>query len=289
MKIYIENFLPDSAISRISNNLKKYLPENSSIVEHPADADLVVICAYGHKRKMKYYIEDLLRQGIKYAVVQLSVRSTSNPKTEDWLPIWESSELVWSYYDLPSLCREDNNKINFNFYHAPLGVDAEIFKETPSAREYIIAGTGTGRGWNHECKNEIFEAAKAVNRPVFHLGTGENTSEVTYSNGMDDTELSKHYSQCEFVSGLRRIEGFELPVIEGLLCGARPICFDKPHFRQWFSELAEFIPEDEMRVTNLIKLFQNGAKEVSESEKHYVRKIFDWEVICNGFWKKAIK
>lgn len=288
MKIYIENFLPDSAITRISTALKAYRPENCILVEHPAEADFIVLCAYGHRRKMKYYADDIVRQGKKYAVVQLSVRSTPNPKTEDWIPLWEASSLVWSYYDLPELCWVDGNKVNFKFYHAPLGVDSEIFKESQSVRKFIIAGTGTGRGWNHECKNEILAAAKEVDKPVFHLGTGENTNEITYSNNMDDALLAKYYSQCGFVSGLRRIEGFELPVLEGLLCGARPICFDKPHFRMWFNGLAQFIPEDSNIITNLVRIFQSSAKPISKPEKDYVIKTFNWERICKEFWRQAI-
>ena len=91
--------------------------------------------------------------------------------------------------------------------------------------------------YNKECKNEILLAAEGLGKKVFQLGSGENTDTITYSNNADDKTLAKYYSQCEFVSGLRRIEGFELPVIEGLLCGARPICFDIPDYRHWFDKL----------------------------------------------------
>ncbi|KKR11484.1 MAG: hypothetical protein UT40_C0035G0007 [Candidatus Woesebacteria bacterium GW2011_GWA1_39_21b] len=288
MRIYIENFLPDSAISRITNALKKYTPSNLTVVEESDGADLIVVCAYGHRRTMRDYTNRLISKNKKFAIIQLSIRSTPNPKTEDWLPIWEKAAITWSYYNLPELCQQDGNRSNFKFYWAPLGVDADIFKETKAERGFIIAGTGTGKRWNRECKNEILAAARAVNKPVFQLGSGESSKEIFYSNGMDDVTLTKYYSQCEFVSGLRRIEGFELPVIEGLLCGARPICFDKPHYRKWFNEFAEFIPEDNQRTDNLIKLFQKGAKPVSESEKAYVKKNFSWKKICSEFWKLAI-
>jgi len=289
MKVFAECGLEDNAISRVAKAVAENTPPSVQLVSSEDEADLVIIYAYAHRRSNKYRSEHLLDRGKKYAIIQFSVRSTPNPLTADWLSIWERAELVWSYYDLEAMCKEDGNVTNFNFYRAPLGVDTKIFCETPSARRFVVAGTGTGRGWNKECKNEIVKAAGMIGKPVFQLGFGENTENITYSNGMDDATLAKHYSQCEFVSGLRRIEGFELPVLEGLMCGARPIVFDKPHYRDWFEDLAEFIPEDDQRVENLLKIFLKGAKPVTEKEKEYVRKNFDWAKICKEFWRRLSK
>lgn len=288
MKVHVEGFLPrpDNAISRVVTALKKYMPKKHELVDGKENADLVIVCAYGHRRSLKYYTERLLAHKKKYAVVQLCLRSTSNPNTQDWISIWEKAQLVWSYYDLPKLCREDKNKAKFNFYYAPLGVDATVFKETPHWRKFVIAGTGTGSRFSDECKNEVISAAKIVGKNVFQLGFGPRVGNVAYSNGMDDELLATYYSQCEFVSGLRKIEGFELPVIEGLLCGARPICFDTSHFRHWFGKLAQFIPEDNNVSENIHKLFVKGAKPVSEKEKRYVKTHFDWEKIIKGFWQR---
>ncbi len=284
MKIYVENFLQDSAIQRISDAIKKYLPKEYVWVDSVEEADFVVVMSYGHRRYIAKFTESLIAQNKKYAVIQLNLKITSNPGPKDWLPIWEKAELVWSYFDLPELCREDGAPVNFNFFYAPLGVENQVFKETKSKRIFLIASTGSGRPWNKECKNEVLLAAKNVGGKVFQMGQGENTDTITYSNGMDDQTLAKYYSQCEFVSGLRRIEGFELPVIEGLLCGARPICFDKPHYRHWFEGLAEFIPEDDKKELSLQRLFTKGARPVAEHEKEYVKSHFNWEVILKKFW-----
>jgi len=289
MKIYVENFFSYSAINRISDAFKKYIPPEHHLVDSKDAADFIFVNAYGHRRNIQKYTASLLAQNKKYAIIQLSVRSTSNPGTKDWLPIWEKAELVWSYYDLPELCKEDNAGVNFNFYRAPLGVDSEVFKEIKSKRNFLIASTGSGRAWNKECKNEILLAADGLGKKVFQLGSGENTDTITYSNDMDDKTLAKYYSQCEFVSGLRKIEGFELPVIEGLLCGARPICFDKPDFRYWFDGLAEFIPEDYIKITeNVRSVFQKGARPVTDTEKEYVKTHFDWNKICKEFWWQSL-
>lgn len=261
------------------------MPKKYELVDGKENADLVVVCAYGHRRHLKYYTERLLAQKKKYAVVQLCLKSTPNPKTEDWISIWDKAELVWSYYDLPKLCKEDKNKAKFNFYYAPLGVDSKTFKETKSRRKFIIANTGTGSRFSDECKNEVISAARTLGKNIFQLGYGPR-SDVAYSNGMDDKMLANYYSHCEFVSGLHRIEGFELPVIEGLLCGARPICFDRPDARHWFGKLAEFIPEDNNVSESIRKLFVKRAKPVSEKEKKYVRTHFNWKTITKGFWKR---
>ncbi len=286
MKIYVENFLPDSAISRISSAIKKYIPPEHKLVGGNEDADFVIVIAYGHRRYMQRYSQNLLAHGKRYAVIQLSVRSTSNPNTLDWIPIWEKAQFVWSYYDLPELCKEDQVPVNFNFYLAPLGVNSRVFKETKSERDFLIASTGSGRPWNKECKNAILLAAKGLGKKIFQLGPGQDSDTITYSNNMDDATLARYYSRCEFVSGMRRIEGFELPVIEGLLCGARPICFDRPGYRHWFGKFAEFIPEDANIPENIRKVFMKGAKPVTEAEKEYVKTHFDWEKIMEDFWKK---
>ena len=100
--------------------------------------------------------------------------------------------------------------------------------------------------------------------------------------------MAGYYRSCDFGSGLHRIEGFEFPVLEGLLCGARPICFDLPCYRAWFDGLAEFIPEDLNVVENLVKLFIKGPRPVTEKEKAIVKKRFNWQKICKGFWSKAL-
>jgi hypothetical protein len=282
MRVYAEPPLKDNAISRIADAVKKYAPAGVEFVESEEEAELVVIYVHGFRRAVWYQTGRLRDQKKKFAIVQLCIRGTPNPKTEDWIPIWREAKVVWSYYDLPALCQEDGNDVIFNFYHAPLGVDPEIFRETPAERKFLIASTGTGRGWNKESKNQVLAAAEG--KPVFQLGFGQNEQNVTYSNGIPDAELAKYYSQCRYVAGLRRIEGFELPVIEGLLCGARPVCFDRPHYDYWFGSLVEYIPEDGAITENLRKLFTQDPRSVTDEEKAYVRKNFNWNKIIGDFW-----
>lgn len=268
MKIFAEDLMSNYAISRIVKALKDNAPDWAEFVDDESEADLVIIYAYGHRRHVWWRTLRLKEQGKKSAIVQLVVRSTRNPKTEDWLPIWNDAELVWSYYDLYDYCAEDGNKPSFKFYLAPLGVDPSIFKETKSKKVYrIVAGNSRDENTN-QCIN-------AANGDAYVLG-----------QNISDDELAKVYSQSEYVSGLRRTEGFEMPVLEGLMCGARPVCFNRPHYKKWFGDLAEYIEEDDNVEESLRKLFAKPVRRVNDVEKARVKRLFNWYTITKGFWER---
>lgn len=288
MKVFADNVIDDLAVSRVAAAVKKYAPPGVKLVNSEAEADLVMLYCFGRRKHFKWHAESLTKLGKKYAMLQLAIRSTMNPNTIDWLPVWKDAKVVWSYYNLPALCKEDGVSGNFNFYQTPLGVD-DAFFETPTARKYIIASSG--HGYLTESARECILAAANVGRPSFHVGPVIiSRPNVDFSNGIDDEQLAKKYSACEFVSGLRRTEGFELPVIEGLMCGARPVVFDRPHYRMWFDGLAEFIPETsrEPIIKDLTKLFKKGARPVTDKEKQIVKKKFNWETIIKGLWRELV-
>jgi hypothetical protein len=286
MKVFAENIRQDIALNRVAAAIKKYAPDDVTAVNSKDEADLVILYAFGQRDHFTAQAELLKSQGKKYAVVQISLRRTMSPKTSDWMPLWQGAEVVWSYYDLAMWCREDKVSPDFNFYHAPLGVD-EIFRKSDVPKEYVIASSGPA--YTTESARECIKAAERVDKRAFHVGPVIIKKPwVDFADGMDDTELAKKYSACEFVSGLRHFEGFELPVIEGLVCGARPICFDAPHYRKWFDRWAVFIPETgrENIIQDLVKIFEKGAKPVTEAEITEARGYFNWHTIIEGFWDK---
>ena len=275
MKVYID-IKQDFAILRITKALKQYAPSTIEFVDTEKDADLVIIFAHGQRRSVWWHTARLTAAGKKYVIVQLALRSTTNPSTLDWMKIWQGAELIWSYYDLPKLMKEDGIDLWQQYivkcYQSPLGVDTNLFKEIPTERIYTIF-----KGFHrNETLHQIDEACRIAKKTC------------VATEGVTDEELVYTYNQCKYVSGLRQVEGFELPVIEGLLCGARPICYDRPHYRNWFGNLVEYIPETRKEdiIYNLVEILQKEPRPVTIEEKNYVRLKFNGSSIISEFWKR---
>ena len=68
---------------------------------------------------------------------------------------------------------------------------------------------------------------------------------------------------------LRRIEGFELPAAEGLLCGARPILFANSSGYDWYKPWGVFIEETDRAgvIDQLEAIFRRGAQLVTSEER----------------------
>jgi len=58
--------------------------------------------------------------------------------------------------------------------------------------------------------------------------------------GVSDGELRWLYDNCELLIAPSSIEGFGLPVVEGLLCGSRVVCSDIPAFREIGGEACHY-------------------------------------------------
>jgi glycosyltransferase involved in cell wall biosynthesis len=218
------------------------------------------------------------------------------PDTHDWLQMWIGAKLVWSYYDLQYLMAEDgftDQLTSFPFYYAPLGVDASVFQEIPQRHRRFIIAASSQHALSESAK-ECVLATKKEKKEMFFLGHElRRGSDIVCKTGISDQMLAGYYSQSTFVSGLRRVEGFELPVIEGLLCGARPIVFDRPEMRKWFDKLAIHIPEESRDkvadiLAGIFSMTQIYPVTVTEEEKQIVRERFDWQRIIEGFWSRVV-
>lgn len=291
MKVYVQNPPLSLAMNRVSEALTRFAPRSVQLTQHEGEADLVLLHVIGYPETVEK-IEQLKARGKQYGIIQYCMRSTQRPNTQDWLPIWHDAEIVWSYYDLPKLVREDKIEfaLDYNFYFAPLGADGSKFRPWATPKRYII-GT-SGRVAESECILEAAEAAKIVGQQMFHLGPKDDRygDHVVCIEGMNDAQLGQLYSRCVYVAGLRRAEGFELPAAEGLLCGARPICFDRPHYRQWYGDHALYIPEDgyQETVEQLIALFRERPPEITQEERDECAELFNWERIASGFWQALL-
>lgn len=301
MKIYLTPPQPSRGLQRIADALVKYKPEWVEVVSTQAEAELVVIYTIGRCNQLSQQVDYLLSTNRKYALIQICLRSTQKPDTRDWIPLWKDAAVLWSYYDLFKAALEDGVYIQGmdNFYHAPLGVESEVFQSPfrssrwgampHQGRNFVIATSGSS--YLSESVRECWLAAQAVGGQVFHVGMPIHRLrqlEKTFSSGGSDRELALHYAASRFVSALRRKEGFELPAAEGLLCGARPVAFDTPDYRWIYKNWAEYIQETDRQgvVDQLVKLFRQGARPVTQDEINEVRQWFHWPTIVGGFYER---
>ena len=106
---------------------------------------------------------------------------------------------------------------------------------------------------------------------------------VHYENVPDET-MAWLYSSSKLSVGLRRIEGFELPIIEGAACGAVPVAFDLECYRHWFNDIAIFIDHEgdvERQLSN-IRLDGDYSPDLSAFEQDNAWKPF-WEEFRREF------
>ncbi|MFX3630143.1 MAG: hypothetical protein ACE3JR_12650 [Ectobacillus sp.] len=76
-------------------------------------------------------------------------------------------------------------------------------------------------------------------------------------------------------------------MLNGLMCGPRPICLDNPHYRRWFNDLAVFVPklDDKDRLAEkLLEAFEPQYQAVTLEEQARVKGFFSWERIAKLFW-----
>ena len=295
MNVYLE---PEAwlsrSIHRVAKALTLHVPKGVAIVDNRKRADLEVLHLVGWGG-VPVDIKDHAGADTPfgerdYAVIQYCVRTTESGDPITWRDrIWQKANLVWSYYDLPAMVNAAGGSATFPFYQAPLGVDASVFKVNGWVRDYTIGTSGYVA--KSESINEVRDAVRIFGGRHFHLGPQENVPGAhEYAHDVSDADVARWWGRCRYVSGLRREEGFELPAYEGLLCGARPIVFDAPHYRAWLKDSAVYVPEvePEALTRELVRVFEREAEPVSEEERRHFVELLDWGRIAKGFWERAL-
>src|SRR5258705_6204061 len=123
MKVYIHPPHPSRGLDRIATALRRYAPSWVEVCEFPRNVDLTVIYAIGRNDALTRQAKDIETRGKAYAVIQVCLRSTMKPHTQDWWHLWRWAKCVWSYYDLPRAINDDGGNGDVfrnlgNFYHA---------------------------------------------------------------------------------------------------------------------------------------------------------------------------
>jgi len=274
-------------IKRVVAAIERYAPTDVQFVSWAHEADLVIHHVVGVANFGATPIDKVIADQCRpYAIVQYCFRTTEQPTASWWQPLWRHARAVWSYYDLDRACFDEFGGTFPRFYYAPLGGDASVFMPPPEGLGVFTVGC-SGYVAETEGVHECVAAAESIGGAVLHLGPELHLgSRVMHVRGIDDQTLARLWGECDYVAGLRRVEGFELPAVEGLLCGARPVCFDAPHYRQWFGDLADYVPEGSPEVvTAALRKLMRQPRHVSEFEICEARRRFDWQRLVGGFWE----
>lgn len=228
MRIYCSVGELDSfTLRRVRLQLMETSPPGTTLVSDKSIADLNVILGIG-----THGVREALDEG-PCVILQLCYL-TSGGDEKWWQETWKhpNCEMVGSYYDLD--VREAP------FVRFPLGFDREVFYPEIEKRNVFNAMV-TGYVDGPEEISTVWEAYRSVahvGQPM-PMGLGY----VPFTNLTDD-KMRELYQTSRFSVGLRRVEGFELPIIEGAACGAIPVAFDMDCYRYWFDDFALFIDPD---------------------------------------------
>jgi glycosyltransferase involved in cell wall biosynthesis len=258
---------------RVRNGLASHAPRNMRVVDAPGQGEDIVIADVFSPASLQRVIPG-----------KRTVLIVHGPAMPSYLPQFRDALLVVGFLDLPAMVQSDD----FRFLRSPWGVDGSVFYPRPSVPRDRIVLT-TGEDYKGEVIRECFEAgrrARGLSGQSIQVGYpfDWSTNPIIKRDILDD-EMAECYSRVLYVSGLRRGPGFELPVVEGLACGARPVCFDQPWYRYWFDGHAVFIPEVENPTEILVEVFKNDPDPVTLEERELVLRKFSWPVIAANFWE----
>lgn len=280
MKVFFDNNRKSFGIGRVVTNLDKHLPEGFERVKDPLEADLIVMHINGRRNHRHADMEKILARGQQYAVCQYVLKSCRNPDPNDWTELWGNAKVMWSYYDLREYVTD--------MYFQPLGADPEIFYREDVEKKFML-GT-TGGNYKDECYLEGRMAAFMEQGKLVHVGESTPADpHVTLVKDISDDEMRNIYNSCKWFSVLRRKDGFEMPAVEAIMCGVRPILFDTPNYRTWFNDFATYIPETSPAETvrNLRNIIKTEPEPVTDDLIEAVKEKFDWKKLIAGFWERC--
>ena len=287
MKIYAEVLPTDlgRVMYRINAALKRYAPSWATFVSRVEDADLQILDVIGDG-SFKFL------KCSNYILLQHCLLS-GNVGKDYYIPYFRNAKLVSSYMDLYRILGVND----FRFIRLPWGVDPEVFHKLEPEEYRLYSVLTTGHVAATESIDEVYRAVEKTGGYVVHVGHNfELGRNFKHFEDITDESLVKLYNQTRYVSGLRKMEGLELPVIEGLLCGARGICYDKDHYRYWYGDLVEYVTEDaeaEMglyspnTMQQVLKILESPLRPVTDQEIELVKHLFSWENIFMKFWKEV--
>lgn len=262
---------------RINYEMRRYAPSWAEFVADPTTCDLQILDVIG-TGSLEY-----LYNPKNYVLLQHCYLTAERQDTEFWVPLFRNAKMVTTYMDLQALTKSTD----FNMHRMPWGVDTKIFRQLHHEKKADIMSTGHVA--DTECIDSAYKACLATGGRLYHVGTNFKWDTPTYYNtdNITDIEMAGLYSRSRYTIGLRRGEGFELPILEGLACYSRGIALDTPQYRYWYDDLVEYVPEgtnDEV-TDALTTLLRGPYREVTDAEVQRVKDKFSWDKLFTNFWE----
>lgn len=257
---------------RVRQQIQATAPDWAEITAGEGAADAQIVLAIGATG-----MSDLVER-TPTIMLQLCYESAHGGSVEFWDEIWSKCLLVGSYFDLKAP----------NFVRFPMGYDPEVFyRDDNVSKRYDAIVFGDMEG-PEEIKSvvEAFDVVAHISGVDMGLGIGY----INYNNIPDD-RLRLVYQQSKYCIGLRRTEGFEMPIIEGAACGCFPITFDLDCYRHWFNDFAIFLDPEKDVASQLKKINEVGNSDeapffVSEVPDMAVVSTFEQQTAWKPFWDK---
>lgn len=278
IRVYFETGIHSLWNKDNEENLKRYAPPQIEFTNDYSTADIQIL-------NVTRLADKYLILNKNYIVLAHCFGEWSEEPHEAYNDIFQKARLVYSQLDL-------SKHPNINFMRGPWGVNTNIFYNINPSGKRPFQITCTGSVASTEGLSEVFTTCTNMNKQMCHLGPRLFEGNNYYCPGfVDHNRLLEIYGSSLYINAMRRIEGFEKTVAEGILCGARPICFDNPIYKYWYGDLVEYVREgshDEV-IKDLTDLFNKPLRKITPEEQKLVMSKFGWIGVARKFWDRFLK
>jgi hypothetical protein len=278
-----------SCCTRWVNSIRKYLPDDVVISD--------VIAPYKKYNGREFDVVITHKGAMNFsplmAVVSPKIVLTEDTSV-DFLSYFTEKDLLVSY-------QNNNGDVYSNALFIPRPADKEIFYPETTDKIYDAISLDHHGDWGIRADavlRDLGMSHVALLDNYQRLGK-DTTATLDYCwIGRDDDKMRRYYCQSKYVmSFLEEYEyapgkwsvGWEAGNVEGLMCGARPICLKSEHtsyFEQALGKYVIYIDKNNFE-SELRKILVGEYKKVSLEESQQVTDMVDASVLWPKMWDRV--
>jgi hypothetical protein len=270
-----EVFNPDfgKAFYRISQAFHQHTPDNIEWVEEGEDFQLIHAVGEGEYEYAK-------KQDLSKLIIIAHCILTTKTTVQQWEEIWKEAKLVISFHPINTYTEE-----KINFIRSPWGAEPDLFPAQNKDRRLKVFMTGHVA--ETECLDKVFEACKITENVAAHTGEDFHWAAPWYKYFpyFEQKDFATMLNIAQYISCLRKVEGFEMMGIEGAMTGAVPIVPNEPTY-DYYKDFGIFLDMKKDVTKQLIDIFGSTYYPLTKSKIDYVRREFSWEKICKRIYKR---